>query len=585
MLKDFLKKYGWMYIPGVFFLLLSSWLLMFPPRILGQIIDKLSLEPIDTPEIYRLLGIMVLVSVCVFITRYIWRYMINGNGRNLEAFARQRLFTHFQKMSVEFYTPRKTGDLIAYGINDINAIRMMLGPALSMIINGISLGFLAVYNMAGHINPRMTVFVLIPIVIVIICMVLMGRQVRIRFKRVQEMFAAISDRVQENISGLRVIKAYVQEEAEVERFEQLNKAFKDANLAMVRISASMTPAVDLLFGISFTISLIYGSSLVRMGEISIGDFVAFFGYLALIVTPVRMIARIVNVYYRGSASLRRYNAILETLPVVLDGPDDAPDNLEHADVQINNLSFKYPGEDRYALNNISFHIKPGHSLGILGRTGSGKTTLVNLLVRLYNIEDNTVLIGGYDSNRLSLSRLRRQVGYVPQDNFLFSTSVEDNIRFFDDSFSHKEIIEAARDAAVLDNIKEFPLGFETQVGDRGMSLSGGQKQRICIARALIKNPALLILDDSLSAVDTQTENLIIENIKKQTARGGSAIIIAHRISALSSCDEIIVMDDGEIIERGTHNDLMSLESGFYATTAQDQQHLSDSEVGEGGVNG
>ena len=576
MLSDFFKKYGWMYLPGVVFLILSAWLQMFAPRLLGEIVDMLRVTPMDTTKIYKTAGLMLLVSVSVFITRYIWRFMINGNGRNLEAVARQRLFTHFQKMSVHFYAYRKTGDLVAYGINDINAIRQMFGPAFATIVNGTSLSILAVSNMAGGVHPRMAAFALLPVVAVLLVIVFMGRQVRVRFRRVQEMFATISDRVQENITGLRVIKAYVQEEAEVERFEELNKAFRDANLAMVRVSSMMTPTVDLLFGISFTISLIYGGALVRQGTITLGEFVAFFGYLSLIIQPLRMVSRVINIFSRGSASLRRYNAIMETPPMVEDGPDDGPQDIDHADVRVSNLSFRYPGDERYALKDISFHLKPGRSLGILGRTGAGKTTLVNLLVRIYNVEDGAVEIGGCDSNRLSLDRLRKPIGYVPQDNFLFSTSVEDNIRFFSDEFDHDMVVDAARDAAILGNIEDFPAGFETEVGERGMSLSGGQKQRICIARALIKKPALLIMDDSLSAVDTQTEELVLENIKKQTQRGGSAIIIAHRVSALASCDEIIVLDKGSVVERGSHEHLMGL-GGLYSSIARDQQGQQESE--------
>ena len=576
MLSDFFKKYGWMYLPGVVFLVLSAWLQMFAPRLLGEIVDMLQVSPMDTTMIYKTAGLMLLVSVSVFVTRYIWRFMINGNGRNLEAVARQRLFTHFQKMSVHFYAYRKTGDLVAYGINDINAIRQMFGPAFATIVNGTSLSILAISNMAGGVHPRMAAFALLPVAVVLLVIIFMGRQVRVRFRRVQEMFATISDRVQENITGLRVIKAYVQEEAEVERFEDLNKAFRDANLAMVRVSSMMTPTVDLLFGISFTISLIYGGALVRQGTISLGDFVAFFGYLSLIIQPLRMVSRVINIFSRGSASLRRYNAIMETPPMVEDGPDDGPQDIDHADVLVNNLSFKYPGDERYALEDISFHLKPGSSLGILGRTGAGKTTLVNLLVRIYNVEDGTVEIGGCDSNRLSLDRLRKPIGYVPQDNFLFSTSVEDNIRFFSDEFDHDMVVEAARDAAILENIEDFPAGFQTEVGERGMSLSGGQKQRICIARALIKKPALLIMDDSLSAVDTQTEEQVLANIKKQTQRGGSAIIIAHRVSALASCNEIIVLDKGCIVERGSHEHLMGLD-GLYASIARDQQGQQESE--------
>jgi ATP-binding cassette subfamily B protein len=280
------------------------------------------------------------------------------------------------------------------------------------------------------------------------------------------------------------------------------------------------------------------------------------------------------------ASYRRFTDVLSQPREVTDGADDAPENVQSADVEVKDLSFKYEGDERYALQNVSFHLPPGRMLGILGRTGSGKTTLVNLLVRMYNVPDGTVFYGGVDANRFGLDRLRSPVGYVPQDNFLFSASVEDNIRFFDPSFSKDEIVEAARKAAILSNIQDFPEGFETEVGERGMSLSGGQKQRISIARALIKKPDLLIMDDSLSAVDTRTEAEILRNIGDQTARGGSAILIAHRVSALAACDEILVLDKGRVIERGTHGELLAL-NGLYASIANDQMREDDEDDANG----
>jgi ATP-binding cassette subfamily B protein len=569
LLGEFFRKYGWQYAIGVIFLLLSAYLQNLVPLLLGRVIDALSAPVILPAAVYRLVALMMLISVIVLIIRYIWRYFINGNGRNLEAMARRHLFAHFQKMSAHFFVHKKTGDLMAYGINDINAIRIMFGPALALAVNSLSLAGIAIFNMINEIYPALAGFVLIPVPVIIAVVILFGREVRTRFRRVQEAFAAISDRVQENISGLRVVKAYVQEESEATRFEELNKNSRDANMRMVYVSSSMTPIVDILFGISFTIGLIYGSYLIRSGTISLGEFVAFNGLLALIVQPVRSVARIINVISRGMASYKRYNDILLEPITIIDGSDDAPEGLNHADLVIRNLTFKFPGSDRNVLQDISFRLKPGHTLGILGRTGSGKTTLVNLLLRLYEVPDDTIFFGGIDANRFGLNRLREPVGYVPQDNFLFSADVEDNIRFFNPEYSLSEVEQAACDAAILGNIQEFPEGFATQVGERGMSLSGGQKQRICIARALIKKPELLILDDSLSAVDTGTESEILKSIKLQTNRGGSAIIIAHRVSAIAACDEILVLDNGCVIERGTHADLIK-QNGLYAETARDQ---------------
>jgi len=572
-LAGFFKRHGWKYIPGVVFLLFNAYLQNLTPTYLGRIIDALG-DLSAKDEIIRLLFILMLVSVVAFGARFTWRYFLNGNARNMEAYLRDSLFTHLQKMGAGFYNYRKTGDLMAYGINDINAIRMSFGPALAMAVNSAALTGIAVANMASGVDARLAAFVLVPAPFIIVLMLFMGKHVRARFRRVQEAFAAISGRVQENITGLRVIKAYVQEAAEVSRFEELNKNSRDANLKMIRVSASMTPAVDLFFGISFAIGLIYGGSLVRQGAISLGGFVAFNGYLALIVQPVRMVSRVVGVFSRGSASYRRFDEIMRAPVEIADGPDDAPENLNRADVEVKNLSFKYEFAEENALTDISFRIAPGKKLGILGRTGSGKTTLANLLARVYNVPDGTVFFGGADANGLGLDRLRGPIGYAPQDNFLFSASVEDNIKFFDASVSEEKIKNAARAAAVLENILEFPEGFKTQVGERGMSLSGGQKQRICIARALAREPALLILDDSLSSVDMNTEASILKNLNEVTSRGGSVILIAHRVSALQTCDEIVVLDGGRIKERGSHNELLS-QNGIYAAVARGQSAEED----------
>jgi len=435
---------------------------------------------------------------------------------------------------------------------------------------------MAIGSMTGGVDSRLTALALIPVPFILVILVFMGRESRNRFRRVQEAFASISDRVQENISGLRVIKAYVQEDAEVERFEQLNKNSRDKSLSMVQISASMSPVVELLFGVSFTVGLIYGAGLVRSGRITIGDFVAFNGYLALIIQPVRSASRIINVFSRGMASYKRFTSLLE-VPVMIKDGDLTPatdKKIDHADIEINNLNFYYPEDMRRALTNINLRLKPGKSLGILGRTGSGKTTLVNLLVKLYYTPEGKIKIGGEDVNAFTLDRLRGPVGYVPQDNFLFSASVYDNIRFFGDGFTRGQVEEAAKLASIYDNIVAFPDGFDTQVGERGMSLSGGEKQRVCIARALIKQPELLILDDSLSAVDVQTEAAILKNLETQTERGGSLIIIAHRVSAIAGCDEIIVLEDGAIAERGTHGELMA-NGGFYAKVAREQMESAE----------
>ncbi len=578
-LSRFFKKHGWRYLPGVVFLVANAMLAVLPARILGDVIDVLGTPNFDVREVYKGIFYTVLVAVLIFITRYIWRYFIMGNSRRMEQFLRHELFTHFQSLSMDFYNHAKTGDLIAYGINDINAIRMTFGPGLSLSVNGIVMSAISIASMGGDINGRLTLYALLPVPILIVLIVLLGAQVRARFRKVQEAFAMVSDRVQENISGIRVIKAYAQEDAETERFEKLNQNMLDTNVHMVKASATMSPMVDLVFGLSFTIALIYGSALVRAGTITLGEFVTFNGYLTLIVQPVRSIARVINLLSRGLASLKRYNQIMAVEPMVVDAVENKHEGVIRGQVEVRSLNFRYPEAAEDTLHDISFTIEKGKTLGILGHTGSGKTTLCNLLLKLYNPPKGSVLYDGVDIHDISLANLRGGIGYVPQDNFLFSTTIAENIRFFDDSVTQEQIETAAKQADIYDNIVDFPDGFDSMVGERGVTLSGGQKQRISIARALVRRPPLLILDDALSAVDAQTEQDILTSLRSFFEGGASGVIVAHRVSALMNCDEIIVLDEGRIVERGTHEELMRL-GGYYADTAAKQ-----ADKGEGGEEG
>jgi len=575
-LKDFFRKYGWIYLPGLLFLVASSYINTLQPRVLGNIFDVLEAGAADGRSIRNGLLMLLLIACLTLVTRFIWRYIIMGNSRNMESYLRRRLFRHLQTQPPQFFNHQKTGDLMAYAINDINAIRMTFGPSLALGVSGMTTAILSVAGMSGGVHPRLTLFALLPIPFVVVLVVIMGRLVQRRFRRVQETFAAVSDRVQEDISGIRVIKAYAQEEEEAERFETLNLRSRKVNLDMVKVSASMRPLVLLLFGVSFTISLIYGGGLVRDGVISVGDFVAFNGYLTLIIMPIQSIARIITLIQRGLASLKRYNGILQIPPAVVDGTGDAPAEAMGQGLEIKALTFRYPGTENPALEDIDIRLEPGRSLGVVGRTGSGKTTLALLLSKMYNAPDGTIFFGGWDINRFDLETLRTAIATVPQDNFLFSATVADNIRFFDDRFTQEQIEEAARLACVADNIEAFPARYDTQVGERGMSLSGGQKQRIAIARSLIRDTPLLLLDDALSAVDTRTEESILSNLHLRRKSGQSSIIISHRISAVMACDEIVVLDQGRIVERGTHAELAAA-GGFYAQTAASQ---ADSGEGE-----
>ncbi|HHY83388.1 MAG TPA: ABC transporter ATP-binding protein [Clostridiales bacterium] len=570
-IPEFLKKYWINYLWGAVFLFLGVYIAALSPKYMGIIIDLLKEPAIDRQQVFRYIGLIMLTALGTFATRFIWRYFIMGNARNLECYLRMEMLRHLQKLSVNFYNRHKTGDLMAYAVNDIGALRQSFGPGVALILNGLGTGLISVFSMVEVVHPTLTILALLPVPFIIYIIVRLGTTIRIRFRLVQKNFAVISGRIQENISGIRVIKTYVQEDDEVSRFEDLNNQMKQSNIDLVRVSSVLGPLIQVFFGISFMINLIYGSYLVKANEISLGDFVAFNGYLTMIMAPVISIGRIINVFQRGMASYRRLEEIFNVEPEIQGGTlEPSPNGTEKLEgrIEISGLSFAYPGHDEYALKDINIKLEKGQILGVIGRTGSGKTTLVNLLLKLYNVEPGKIKIDGRDINEYSLEGLRENIGYVPQDNFLFSASINDNIRYFNDQYTDEDIEDASKISMIYDNIMEFPNKFETQIGERGVNLSGGQKQRISIARAIIKRPAIYILDDALSAVDTQTEEAIINNLKK-VMKGHTGIIIAHRISALKHADEIVVLDHGRIVQRGTHEELIK-QDGLYRELYNEQ---------------
>lgn len=564
---DFFKKNKIKYIIGIIFMLLSSFIQTLFPKVLGAAIDVLKKNHFDTRIVKTKILYILLIGAGAFLCTYIWRNLVIGNGRKLECSLREKLFKHMQKLSPEFYNAKKTGDLIAYAINDISAVRMTFGPAAAMAINGIVVCISSIYLMSRAINWRLTLMSLLPIPLLVFFMLKIGKIVQKRFRHVQETFASISDRVQENIYGIRVIKAYVQEEDEVKNFEAISNEMMESNLSMVRVSSLLSPVIELCFSISFVLNLIIGGNMVLKNTITLGDFIAFNTYLTMIMGPIISIGRVINIFQRGMASLKRLNEIFNVIPQITDGAAMIKTPVKGS-INIRNLDFKYPGAEVFALKDISIEIPKGHVLGVVGRTGSGKTTLVNLLLKLYNVQNGMIYLDGSDINDYALEVLRAGFGYVPQDNFLFSASIKDNIKFFRDDYSEEEIEKAAKVSCIYENIENFPDKFDTLLGERGVNLSGGQKQRISIARAVIMNPAVLILDDALSAVDTITESDILNNLK-EIRKDRTTIVIAHRISALSSADEIIVLDEGKICERGTQEELLR-KGGLYYDIYKEQ---------------
>lgn len=568
---EFIKKHKISYFIGIMFMFLTSYIQLFFPRILGDTIDILG-RPNFTYNLVKIkIGYILLIALGTFISTYVWRSLIIVNARNFECSLREKLYVHFQKLSPEFYNKRKTGDLIAYPINDISAVRMTLGPATAMIINGIAIFSISIYYMLKIMDLKFTLLILIPIPFIIFFMLKIGRLVQKRFRVVQENFASISGRVQENIYGIRVIKSYVQEESEAKKFEILNDTMMASNINMIKVSASLSPIIQISFSISFVMNLIIGGNMVLNGIITLGDFIAFNGYLTMVMRPIVSIGRVINIVQRGIASMKRLDEIFNVHPEILDGDKMISTAIE-GDIEFKNLSFSYSNSDKKALQEFSLKIPKGYTIGITGKTGSGKTTLVNLLLKLYMSSQDKIFIDSVDLNDYSLETLRKNIGYVPQDNFLFSASIKENIKFFKDIYTHEEVEKAAGVSCIYESIMDFPKGFDTILGERGVNLSGGEKQRISIARAIIRDPAILILDDSLSAVDTITESKLLKNIKKSRL-DKTTIIVAHRISSIKDADIIIVLDEGRLCESGTHDELIKKGGLYYETYKSQHEEL------------
>ncbi len=556
-----------MYIFGTIWILITDVLQLITPRLLGIVTNQFQEGTLTIKELTFLVGLIILVAIGVGIFRFLWRWYIIGTSRKLEYQFRNHFFEHLQKLSPNFYNYQKTGDLMAHATNDINSVRQAMGPGIVFVFDAT---FLAIANLILllSINVKLTLLALLPLPFLAFIVSRFGKLIHNRFLEVQDAFAKLTDKVQENFAGIRVVKSFVQEKLETDKFTKANQHNVDTNMHLVRIWGMFHPLIEVLSSLSFVVVLGYGSRLVMMGEINLGDFVAFYSYLGLMIWPIIAIGWLVNMFQRGSASMKRLNAIIFTEPEVYNYPDTLPHHTLNGKLTFKNLSFRYSDSTPLVLRNINLTIEEGKTLAIIGRTGSGKTTLANLLLRLFNPDRDQLFIDDIDINQIPLETLRQNIGYVPQDHFLFSTTIKENIGFAFDEIDESEINEAAKIAQVYDDISDFPDKFETLIGERGVTLSGGQKQRTSIARAIFKNPKILILDDCLSAVDTQTEEKILSGLKK-IMNHRTSIIISHRISTIKNADHIIVLDDGEIIEEGTHEDLLQI-NGLYNHLYQKQ---------------
>lgn len=552
-------KYGIFFLFGIAALIAVDFYQLDIPKIIGKIIDGLETNTLTKSALKSFILNMLMIMAIMFVGRFTWRYCIFGNGWRIEADLREVMFKHSEKMSQRYYQVNKVGSLMALYTNDLNAIRRVFGEGTVMLVDFLVLGSLTFYRMIS-INYILTLLTCIPLVLMAICSGIIGRYIRKKFEARQKAYADLSDFAQESFSGLAVIKAFVKEGKELLAFAKTNKNSMDKNIEFVKASTLLSVMIGLLISSVIIIIIGYGGWLVFNkvtvnGELfTIGVLTEYIAYFGSLTWPMMAISQLINLRSQAKASLIRINELLDEKVEIVD-KDVVEDKEIKGKITFNNLSFSYPGANREVLHNISFTINQGESIGIVGRTGSGKTTLVDLLLRIYNLEEKQIFIDDVDIMHLPIKKVRDAIAYVPQDNFLFSDTILNNINFYHASGSREEAIKAAKMADVHDNIVEFVDGYDTVMGERGVTVSGGQKQRISIARALVKNAPILILDDSVSAVDTKTEETILRHLK-ETRQGKTTILIAHRVTTIQAMDKIAIIDEGRLAGFGTHEELL-----------------------------
>ncbi|RKZ30477.1 ABC transporter ATP-binding protein [bacterium] len=560
-LKKYLWRYKWYFVAGFFMLLLVDGFQLVIPRITKAAIDALSYGTADSALLMKYAGFILLLATGVGGTRFFWRYWIIGASRKIEFDLRNRFYYTLLSQSVGYFNKTKVGDLMALATNDLDAVRMMAGIAIVASFDAFFM-LTASLVMLALLNWKLTIWVLIPAPFLSLIIMKFGKQLHDRFEQVQASFASLTDKAQETYSGIRVIKAYVQEVPEFADFRVRNRDYMDKNMRLVKIWGMFDPLIGFVIGICFGLVLLLGGDRVILAKMSMGDFVAFSAYLGIAIWPMIAIGWITNLYQRGKASMGRLNVVFEQTPEIREIEKPVVLDPLKGDIEFKNLDFSYDEDAEPVLKNISLKIPAGNTVAIVGRTGSGKSTLLKIMLRLFDVPDGTLFIDGHDIRTLALEPFRRQVGMVPQETFLFSETVIENIKFGAPDATDDDAIRCAKIAQIYDNVIEFPEGFSTMVGERGVSLSGGQKQRIAIARALLMKPKLLILDDAFSAVDTETEEKILQGLAEFMA-DTTNIIVSHRISTVKNADKIFVIDDGYIAEEGTHDELLEL-GGIYA---------------------
>ena len=554
------------YLVGIVALVLVSVLNLIPPMVMGRVIDAITSGRLTQDELLLHLFYLLLAAFGMYYLRYVWRMYILGTSYRLGQIMRSRLFEHFTRMSPAFYQSYRTGDLMAHATNDINALTRLAGGGVMMAVDASITALVTLLTMLFSISWQMTLVAILPLPFMAYATSRLGRKTHKAFGESQAAFSELNNKVQESVSGIKVTKSFGYQSDELASFQEVNDLTFQKNLQTMKYDSLFDPMVLLFVGSSYALTLLVGAFMVQAGQVTVGNLVTFISYLDMLVWPLMAIGFLFNITQRGKVSYQRIESLLSQESPVKD-PESPLDGIENGclDYAIDRFAF----EDEETLRDIHFSLEKGQTLGLVGQTGSGKTALIKLLLREYDVDQGAIYLNGHDIRDYRLADLRSLMGYVPQDQFLFASSILENICFGNPDLPFSAVEEATQLAQVYQDIQAMPEGFDTVIGEKGVSLSGGQKQRLAMSRAMILNPDILILDDSLSAVDAKTEFAIIDNLK-ETRKDKTTIITAHRLSAVVHADLILVMQDGRIIERGRHEDLLALD-GWYAQTYQSQQ--------------